>query len=217
MKGSQLMDTKRNKMNQTKIRMAARKFRSSYDDKKNEQYPTYLVVPPHYYYTGGRWTKYKREHDTQRQKIYDSEYKVFGNNGGIEFDSIKELKMYFIKEIWMDEYFQLCFRDHPYIKGLSIQQTWGSKGRYYNPPRNEIRISKDRGFHQDTLLHELTHCLVPRPFSAHGPLFAVVYLDLILNYMGKKEAKQLMSAYEDMNVRYYPYEEFQYDFNFGEY
>lgn len=185
---------------------------SSISDKR-EDIPSFLEVPYHYY-TGGRWTKHKRERDSQRQKVYDSETEVFGYSGpsmGKEFASVKELKRYYYSEIFFDDWFQSNFGEHKFINKMKINKTWGTRSRYYNPPRNEMRISKDRGFYQVTLIHELTHCIVLAPYAAHGPMFCAVYLGLLAKYMSKDIAISLAKEFQKNGVRFTPYEEIKYE------
>jgi len=200
------------------IRRMVLQFKSSTSTVLDEEcHPTYLVVP-HLYYTGDSHTQYCTERDSQKQKLYDAEAEVFGYRGesmGRNFGTIKNTRDFIEKEIFQDTWFRACFGNHSKVYDMEINQTWGSRSRYYVGSRNEMRISSDRGFYEKTILHELSHCLVPpKCFAPHGPLFAAIYLSLVSKFMGNNKAQELAKQFLLNKVKFTPFNEFQYDFDF---
>lgn len=151
--------------------------------------PPHWLAHPDHYLTGTKLNKDGRERDAQRQRLYRAEHDC--GYTGVRLDDIQEARAYISglsKYPWFKNRFGTL--DH-----LEEVRTCRSDARRSHAKIDEIALA---GFRIWTILHEITHTLVPPPHPAHGPLFAKVLLEITRHIL----ASDLESSYKKFSIRY---------------
>lgn len=136
--------------------------------------------------------------DNQRQRIYDAE--------GAACHAVGEAK-------WGQTIKNADLQD--YVNGVlerrAIRSRWGRRyitvkltrgGAHADYYGTEIALGlKSRN--PWIILHEIAHCLTPADkYAFHGPEYAGVFLFLVENVLGKKQADALRAAFKEGRVRH---------------
>lgn len=144
---------------------------------------------------------YRSFRDSQRQKLYDAEYRFAlmmwpGMGDRPTFKSIKEIQEFadkFMKSAWVHRRFghqrPVIIREH-----ANLCDAWRGD--------RSIRLAK-WGWCISIVLHELCHILVPGNFgNPHGRFFCRLFLEVIEHKLGSRARKLLKKQYQFYGVKH---------------
>lgn len=154
--------------------------------------PPKWIQHPDRYLTGTRLNKSGRERDSQRQRLYRAEHD-YGYDGAT-FEDIIEVRAY-VNGISKYPWFQRRFGS---LGGINIR-TCRSDARRSHASSDEIAMAEVDGEYRIwSILHEITHILVPPPHPAHGPLFARTLLEITRHIL----STNLEESYQKFDIKY---------------
>lgn len=140
--------------------------------------------------------------DSQRQKVYDAELEVFSRATAEKFKTRRGFagRLNRIARSATVTKIRKEFGLGPVRGTIDVGlRRAHSRSTSYGGRVEISRTSLDEW----TLLHELTHEILPRSISHHWP-FAYAYLKLVSRYLGTAKAKELKAAFKKHGVRYRP-------------
>lgn len=143
-----------------------------------------------------RRSRGKPPRDSQRSRLYAAERTL---RAGRKFPSVEACQEYvdsvLASSSWM--------RRFPRVRAIRVTDGRGRRhaGAFVNSAKIALpKWSRSRLI----ILHELAHHAAPRSAPAHGPEFARIYLDLVLEFLGPVTAQKLADAFVVHRVRVSP-------------
>lgn len=159
------------------------------------------------------WTMLKNrydngERDSQMNKLYNAEYSLIPwydeNSMNFEYVGMRILDV--VNDTWFRKKFGRLFSETE----LKIENAPERQNMAYAYGTDFISFPPQ--FCNDPIiLHELTHTIVDRlsfvvnfnkSYTAHGRMFAFIYLELVKKFMGENSYTILKTGYKNFNVKY---------------
>jgi len=145
----------------------------------------------------------KKPRDSQRQKLYDAELKVFGDSTGrrpVEDDLATVAQMQaFVDKLMASAWWA---RRWPRVRCIEVRPGFGhsrATGSFWSKVVQMPKWARSR----NVLVHEIAHCVSsPMEGGAHGWFFASNYLDLVEHVFGKATADELRASFKEHRVKY---------------
>jgi putative metallohydrolase (TIGR04338 family) len=136
----------------------------------------------------------RRPRDSQRSKLYRAERTV---GAGHHFPSVAHCQAQ-VDRILASAWWKARF---PALDQVQVRD--GRGRRHAGAHQSHGAISLPRWSRRERIiLHELAHLATPASFAAHGPEYAMVYLELVGHFMGATAARDLAEAFRAHRVRW---------------
>jgi hypothetical protein len=147
--------------------------------------------------------------DSQRQKLYDAEYNLIppADDNSLEFSDVILTIAKVVNDTWFRKKFGRLFSDTE----LTVENARSTQNMAYALGTDKLSFPPNF-CNVPIILHELTHIIVDRlshvvyfkkNYTAHGRMFAFIYLELVKKYMGEQSHTILKVGYKNYNVKYH--------------